>query len=367
MRRSVTDITRRRQELADRRFRGHRIKSGLGELGDLDAPAVKRQRADATVDDAGQHRHPPTAAPAAAAEKKKRKSTGASSGTAPANNDSGGGDFGIRHTVFGADWSSWMGVKRVLFDMTASVAEKKTVLRQLRVWHCRATNQRVLPPYIEASEVLFRAVLLDEEGGTDSSFCRLAYGAAISRAVHLMTGSFAAGTADTYRKRAREIGFPEEAVEVRQRMAHGAMPGLSELRWVAGGVLQFVYTNYWLEQERQLYLMRQHAEPVSRDTPRSSRQSGKKMGNGTGNLRETSVVETSNAASLTKAVPSLSVSEIKDFLMQLDTVEEEMATATSVDCKRDSSSSLAANTPKSIVATASADTATIVCGSWQLF
>ncbi|CCW71726.1 unnamed protein product [Phytomonas sp. Hart1] len=79
-----------------------------------------------------------------------------------------------------------------------------------------------------------------------------------------MIGSFATGAAgDTYRKRARKVDFPEEAVEVRQRMAHGSVPGVSELRWVCGILLQFLFTNYWSAQERHIQQMEASAAAAS--------------------------------------------------------------------------------------------------------
>lgn len=109
----------------------------------------------------------------------------------------------------------------------------------------------------------------------DSDFLAQCYGAALSRAVHVMTGSFVDGDdGDTYRKRARARGFPEEAVEVRQRVAHAAvLPGLSELRWVTSLVLQYLYRQYWMVQEAHLKQtktqeQRTRSESQPPDTPR---------------------------------------------------------------------------------------------------
>ncbi|CAM37659.1 conserved hypothetical protein [Leishmania braziliensis MHOM/BR/75/M2904] len=249
MRRSQVSEARRRQALAERRFRGHRIRSGLDELGDLDAPKKRVERKDST---------------AALTE------TGDSSVTERATTEttlSNCATTGIPipalfSTVFGEDWREWTEVKRVLFDMSATAAAKRSALEAIHIWRQRARKERELPAYVESTEVLLDAMLQDEEDALKDGPLRMCYGAAISRVVHIMTGSFASGTADTYRKRASEIGFPEEAVEVRQRVAHGALPLTSELRWVCGLVLQFLFTQYWLEQERQVYLM-QHAQASS--------------------------------------------------------------------------------------------------------
>ncbi|KPI89330.1 hypothetical protein ABL78_1559 [Leptomonas seymouri] len=245
MRRSQVDEARRRQAAAERRFRGHRIRGGLDELGDLDLPRRQRQRKETTAT---------VAAPAPPG--KTGAKDAASTGAAPLLSSS----TAVSSTVFGPDWSAWIEVKRVLFDMEAAVEAKRTALDKMRVWHLRTRKERALPPYVEATEVLLDAMLQDESDAVADGPQRMCYGAAISRVVHIMTGSFASGHADTYRKRAQEIGFPEEAVEVRQRVAHGVLPLTSELRWVCGLVLQFVFTEYWLEQERQLYLMQQADE-----------------------------------------------------------------------------------------------------------
>ncbi|CAD2212663.1 hypothetical protein AGDE_15570 [Angomonas deanei] len=99
-------------------------------------------------------------------------------------------------------------------------------------------------------------MLLDEEDEVSSGDVHQLYGAAISRVVHVMTGSFSMGSATTYRQRAQKIGFPEEAVEVRQRVAHGALPSLSEMRWVAALTLQFLYKNYWQLQRKELMALK---------------------------------------------------------------------------------------------------------------
>ncbi|KAH9584246.1 Las1-like [Trypanosoma melophagium] len=167
-------------------------------------------------------------------------------------------------SVFGHGWEEWRHVKHLLFhsDGNKSVTQGRRIAldRIQHLWQARGRKHRPFPAYVESTALLLEAVSLDEEDKLSSSAAVVFYGAAISRAVHLMTGTFARGEDDTYRKRARAIGFPEEAVEVRQRVAHGALPLLSELRWVCGLVLQFLFQHYWLEQERHVRLMEEEDE-----------------------------------------------------------------------------------------------------------
>ncbi|KAF8293670.1 hypothetical protein TcBrA4_0072670 [Trypanosoma cruzi] len=228
---------------SEKRKRGTCIKSGLGELGDLDAvaPTGTSGRISADVSNT-------KAVGAASAEGEFAFSTApflSLSRSAP--------------SVFGHGWGEWKRVKQMLFDPQNGTglteARRKALNRIQLVWKARERKNRQLPAYAEATALLMEAFSLDEGDKLLSLGAVSFYGAAISRAVHLMTGSFARGAADTYRKRARLIGFPEEAVEVRQRVAHGALPLLSELRWVCGLVLQFLFHHYWVEQERHVHLM----------------------------------------------------------------------------------------------------------------
>ncbi|CBZ25195.1 conserved hypothetical protein [Leishmania mexicana MHOM/GT/2001/U1103] len=297
MRRSRVDETQRRQALAERRFRGHRIRRGLEELDDLDAPKKRKERKD-------------EASPA------ERATTATALGDCTADNTSAAARTtpAIFSTVFGEDWGEWAEVKRVLFDMNATAAAKRSALETIHVWRQRARKERELPAYVESTEVLLDAMLQDEEDALKDGPLRMCYGAAISRVVHVMTGSFASGSADTYRKRASEIGFPEEAVEVRQRVAHGALPLTSELRWVCGLVLQFLFTQYWLEQERQVYLMEQEqgSSSSAAGALRKPRQRQSARASTTTPAEETSV----SAASLPP--PSVTVDDMRALLHDLE-------------------------------------------------
>ncbi|KAG8348415.1 putative Las1 like [Trypanosoma vivax] len=168
----------------------------------------------------------------------------------------------LSSSASGCGWREWMHIKERLFDQEVGCAGNSGRRQALdhieRVWKARARPNRPLPSYVETTLLLLEAVTHDEENRLSPLAAVMLYGAAISRAVHIMTGSFASGTDDTYRKRARAIEFPEEAVEVRQRVAHGTVPLLTELRWVCGLVLQFLFQKYWIEQEQHLVLLEGH-------------------------------------------------------------------------------------------------------------
>ncbi|KAG5504154.1 hypothetical protein JIQ42_05986 [Leishmania sp. Namibia] len=306
MRRSHADEARRRQALAERRFRGHRIRRGLEELSDLDAPKKRKERKDdaAAVAESGHASPTERAALDTASAPALTPSAPALTRAAPV----------IFSTVFGEGWKEWAEVRRVLFDMTATTAAKRSALETIQLWRQRVRKERELPAYVESTEVLLDAMLQDEEDALKDGPLRMCYGAAISRVVHLMTGSFASGAADTYRKRAGEIGFPEEGVEVRQRVAHGALPLTSELRWVCGLVLQYLFTQYWLEQERQVYLMEQE------------QRSSSSAAGAPHTVRPRQSVRASAAASGAEAIPSgaapallsATVDDIKALLRDLE-------------------------------------------------
>ena len=86
------------------------------------------------------------------------------------------------------------------------------------------------------------------------------YCLAISRAVHLMTAGQAQGVVEegvlapsTYREKAASIEMPEEAVEVRNEVAHGhSLPSLTLLRWTCGLLLDWLFEKYWVLQERHI-------------------------------------------------------------------------------------------------------------------
>ncbi|ESL05976.1 hypothetical protein TRSC58_06357 [Trypanosoma rangeli SC58] len=245
--------------LDERRKRGTCIKNGLRDLGDLDAAPPSCSSGKLSTD-----------APAMAAVKGVLAEEGeeAFPSSPPSFSSSSA------PSVFGRGWDEWKRVKQLLFDAQdgagTAEARRKALDRIQLVWKARERKHRPLPAYAEATALLMEAVSLDEGDCLSSSGAVSFYGAAISRVVHLMTGTFARGAADTYRKRARMIGFPEEAVEVRQRVAHGALPLLSELRWVCGMVLQFLFQHYWVEQERHVHLMEEGEAEASEEDPASA-------------------------------------------------------------------------------------------------
>lgn len=305
----------RRQVLADKRLRGHGIKHGLDELGELDAAPARVASPAADQRPSKKARKDTTVTVAAAAPHKMPDS---SSGPA-ASRDS-------YMSVFGAGWSAWRSVKKRLFSPAAAPSAKLAALEEVALWHARVRRHRAMPSYVESTELLMRCVLLDETAATATTTTgpphdlSAAYGAALARTVHVMTGSFASGAANTYRKRAREIGFPEEAVEVRQRVAHGAaLPSLSELRWACGLVLQFLCQQYWVEQERQVRLMEEDGEIAREEselpaTAMANKAKNKKSRKEKKQHGALAAFVTSAAA----AAPSTSVAEMEDLLAQLE-------------------------------------------------
>lgn len=229
------------------RAMGRRIKRGLEELGELDARSFNSPE-----------------------QKKPRKETKDIQEVRRTNNSednllddsssisSAESSVVVSH-VFNSNWDDWREAKRAVFSPSSSVQDKQEFISFCSLWHSRErAGLREVPPYIEATELLVSAMLLDQENTQPCGIICQSYGAALSRLVHVMTGSFAReGGLDTYRKRAKQIGLPEEAVEVRQRFAHGNVPHITELRWVSALVMQFLFQTYWLEQETEIQQMEQ--------------------------------------------------------------------------------------------------------------
>lgn len=218
----------------NRRMRGHLIKGGLEELQNLDAAPSRPKRTASPITPpsptAVVSPSPPAAAAAAAAS----------------------ADSEVCPHVFGLNWLEWRQAKQLAFTTSTSCAEKRRFLEIYERWRDRVREGRQLPPYIESTALLLSAMADDQKGESPSWVISNGYGAALSRVVQVMLGSFVReGGLDTYRKRALSIGLPEEVVEVRQRVAHSAIPPLiSELRWVSSLALQYLYQNYWAVQEK---------------------------------------------------------------------------------------------------------------------
>lgn len=174
--------------------------------------------------------------------------------------------------VFDEFLRDWKEAKKLLLTAHQSISNESTIcglnskrqfLEYCELWHARSRTNRLLPAYIEATELLVQAMLVDQFQEQSSSsvlkdypfFCStrmvcLYYGAALSRIVHVLTGSFTkSDSLNTYRKRAKEVGLPEEVVEVRQRVAHGNIPSITELRWVASMTFQFLFQEHWISEE----------------------------------------------------------------------------------------------------------------------
>lgn len=311
----------------DRRLRGYRIKSGLEELGDLDAPQKERQRHKKTkLEPTDQSAAPPSASTTKTVGSEDEATTRrevAAVVMPPVSHDSDAENEeteveGVYRSVYGGDLNRWRQVKETLFSLTATPSEKRQALSDIRLWHARARKERPVPAYVEATELLMDPVLCDESDALSTHMLAQCYGAAVSRAVHVMTGSFAVGQANTYRKRAREIGFPEEAVEVRQRVAHGALPTLSELRWVCGLVLQFLFREYWVEQDKHFALIQQQ----QKQRASASDEALPLPTNGTSTSSSSSGAVTAHdtlrKAATRKPVPSTSIEEMKALLQALD-------------------------------------------------
>lgn len=262
----------------ENRKRGTRIKKGLDELSNLDAPILRTSNTDDRSTDGGKR-------PRSGTElAENRTADSAASATE-------------QRTVFAADWSDWVAVKEALFPGTRGTSARErdsseagpddgralgAALQTMQLWTARQrrmasakTSVVEVPAYVEATKLIVEAQVADRmlvvqpRVGNWTEAAGLAklsqttswgrdvvcgvYGNAVSRAVHLMTGSLIASRsfvneATTYRQRAQAVGFPEEAVELRQRIAHGSEPLLTELRWVAQLVLQHLHDAYWVVQ-----------------------------------------------------------------------------------------------------------------------
>eukprot|EP00796_Vickermania_ingenoplastis_P007086 gene7086-5021_t len=231
---------------SNRRALGRRIKRGLEGLHDLDA------------------RRPSPAAAASPPPTKQRRVESPVRSPSGTEEDEDGDDAGsssredVLPHIFAADWSDWRAAKRAVFRPGSSAGDKRCFLSLCELWRARARSDRVLPPYVEATELLVGPMAMDQSNEQPTGLLAQSYGAALSRVVHVLAGSFARdGGLDTYRKRAHEMGLPEEAVEVRQRVAHGALPHITELRWVSSLVLQYLYQTFWVVQESEVQRMEQ--------------------------------------------------------------------------------------------------------------
>jgi ribosomal biogenesis protein LAS1 len=241
----------------DQRKRGTRIKFGLDELGNLDAPQAPNKTTAKTFYKASVL--PDGGTPIM--------------GKACSRTSSAG--------VFGT-WLHWQRVKDLLFPAIREGRDRSEDLAAARclvnLWKLRsrpalrtadaAAAAITAPPYVESTLMLLEAQRLDQiafggenmtfyagQGGFLGGLVAPQYSAAVLRVVHMMTSDLVTAKSfrdeqTTYRTRARQIGFPEEAVEVRQRIAHGSSPGLEELRWVSSLLLEFLYLHFWLPQSQ---------------------------------------------------------------------------------------------------------------------
>lgn len=222
------------------------------------------------------------------------------------SDDSGGDDHGKEKGrpkdvstissphLFNEFITDWKEAKKLLFTVHQSISNDSTLcatnskrqfLEYCELWHARSRANRLLPGYIEATELLVQAMLVDQfqELSPFSSVLKdftffnstrmvcLYYGAALSRIVHVLTGSFTqTDSLNTYRKRAKEVGLPEEVVEVRQRVAHGTVPSITELRWVASMTLQYLFQEHWVPEERRFNQQLKEAQNKSNSNKKNS-------------------------------------------------------------------------------------------------
>lgn len=283
----------------NRRKLGTRIKQGVADIRRLDAAPPthqvrKRERDSGNSDNSSKNRR----TEASATEHSESVATAVEAGAArvlPLDTPS---------SVFSKDWSDWSAVKQQLFSTHTNSEDVfkgvQSALVTIRTWARRSRHGAGLgavPPYVEATAALAEAQQLDRSTSSsfgaspspadcvvDSSALRASYAHAISRAVHFMTGSLIKSRSfvnenTTYRQRAQSSGFPEEAVEVRQRIAHGAEPTLAELRWVAAMTLQHLFHTYWVAQAAQVqdlnHQQRQKHNAAAQDEERRNRKAAK--------------------------------------------------------------------------------------------
>ena len=231
----------------DRRKLGTRIKFGLEDLRQLDA----------TKKDTSAVRASPQSLLPEPAKRPRAAS--------PPDDASSAGVFG--------SWQEWMLLKDLLFqhttvDWVARRQALQTARSILNLWKLRSRpalrgtaatpNAVSVPPYVESTVMLLEAQI-DDNGQSQASAL---YCSAVLRAVHMMTGSIVTARSfrdeqTTYRERAKQLNFPEEAVDVRQRIAHGAVPAVNELRWVCALILQNLYLQFWLPQAQHVSSLEQ--------------------------------------------------------------------------------------------------------------
>ncbi|CCD15176.1 unnamed protein product [Trypanosoma congolense IL3000] len=216
--------TRTQRDVVNRsRLNGTRIKKGLDELRDLDAKPQPVHTVPSERSCEGNAMRGKAVASRQGAAEKKRKTEVASAAdgsTATKRNEKNPSVVpetiintanSTKHCgnsspcVFGYSWEEWKSVKRHLFDTTdkkgTAEARRRALDHVELVWTARSRHGRPLPSYVESTSLLLEVVSLDECGQLSSTAITALYGAVISRTVHLMTGTFARGDDDPYRKR----------------------------------------------------------------------------------------------------------------------------------------------------------------------
>lgn len=211
-----------------------------------------------------------------------------------------------QHQVFGS-WASWQLAYSCLFvnDANIDIVKQKHVeakradstdgivrrgLEEVARWRARegirahimhgrtaapatiTKTVRAVPPYVAATVDVIEAQLIDrqfvEHNTATATAAVLGYASAITRAIHILTGSAITSGSfvdeeTTYRTRAFAIGLPDEVVELRRRVAHGGMPLLCEFRIGSALLLWYLHRTFWHTQAQQIkQLIKEEAEMV---------------------------------------------------------------------------------------------------------
>lgn len=288
----------------NKRAMGLRIKRGLSELGNLDA---KKKGAESSGEPKKKRR----------VEKKEDDAPSLVPNTPQL-------PTGVCPHVFDRDWEDWKEAKRCIFGSSGQDLTEKNYQRFFElsaVWRARTREPyRLVPPAVLATELLVYALTVDD-GKFPEQLVAQMYSSCLARLVHVTTGSFNRGEGlNTYRKRAREIGLPEEVIEVRQRTAHGVLPSLTELRWVASMTLEYLFDTYWMPQEKAILSSSSPSTSLRRKGEKVGVVSGGKANATAASLNPSEAAErvASESSGPSSSSPSCSLEELQRFVAQLD-------------------------------------------------
>jgi hypothetical protein len=162
-------------------------------------------------------------------------------------------------------WEEWQEVYHWLYSLDSD--EQLLGIKRVAAWKTRGK----LPISIECTSTLIEIKRKDKSeaelfqqstmGGFSSSDQekKLLYSMALSRMVNglvepLQTGMYAV----SIQQLARQIGLPEELVELRHQASHKDLPSITLLRNAAEDALEWLRTNYWRAQLHKLQETRQN-------------------------------------------------------------------------------------------------------------